>query len=707
MTGVRIGVDIGGTFTDATMVDEAGAVIAVAKVPTTPRNLASGFFAALDRLIEDSELSPSAIDSVVHATTAATNALIEGTIGDAAFVTTAGFRDVLEIGRQNRPSLYDVHFQKPRPLVPRDRCFGVPERIAGDGSTIEPLDEASVQRLGVELSELGVSAVAICFLHAYRAPEHEHRAAELLRDALGTDIHVSVSSRVAPEFREYVRASTTVVNACLQPVVHGYLRDLESGLHERDVRRPLLVMQSSGGVISAREARERPVTIVESGPAAGVVAGTFVGKQVGSEDLMTFDMGGTTAKASLVIGGQPLMTREYEVGTAAGAAYGAHRGSGYPISTPVVDLVEVGAGGGSIAWIDDGGALQVGPRSAGAEPGPVCYSRGGVEPTVTDANLVLGRINAAYFLGGEMPLDVEAAAEAIDSRCAAPLSVSVEAAAHAIVEIANARMVNALRLVSIERGFDPRDFVLVAFGGAGPVHVNRLAAELSIPTVIVPTNPGTASATGLVITEERREYATTLLQLASTVVASEIEIAFTLLEQEARQDLRHSQSATPDAEQLRRELDLRYHGQSHELTIPASSKLISTTLQDTLSRFHDEHRRAYGSAALEAEVEIVNVRVVAFGKSPLSIAPPEPLHAHGSGQPRMRDVYFDETGGFTSCAVFERATVARSTSVTGPAIVEEMGTSTVIHPGYQASIDSYGNLVIAADHSEVALAEAS
>ena len=462
----RLGVDIGGTFTDATLINEETGEIRVGKVPSTPQDPSHGFMEATHRILREAGVSPDEVGYVVHGTTVATNSIIEGKVARTGFITTDGFRDLLEIQRQIRPSLYDLHFEKPRPLTPRYLCFGIPERLDAQGNVLTPLDESAVRNAAEQLRQENVESIAVCFLHAYINPNHEKRTGEILREAL-PDTIISLSSEVAPEFREYFRASTTVINASIRPVVGRYLQSIEARLRAEGLAAELLVMQSSGGVFTFEAASEKPVFMVESGPAAGVIAATYLGTTLDCPDVISFDMGGTTAKAGLIQNGTPTITKDYEVGTAAQTGVGASRGAGYPIRTPVIDLVEIGAGGGSIAWVDSGGVLRVGPQSAGADPGPVCYGAGGAEPTITDANLVLGRLNPSFFLGGEIELDVEAARRAIQEKCADPLNLDLVEAAHGIVEIANAAMVNALRLVSVQRGYDPRDFVLTGVWRCG------------------------------------------------------------------------------------------------------------------------------------------------------------------------------------------------------------------------------------------------
>ena len=402
----RLGVDVGGTFTDAILLNESTGEVRTGKVPSTPSDPSDGFLQVVHRMLEQDRVAPDTVQYLVHGTTVATNAIIEGNLARTAFIATEGFRDLLEIQTGIRPVLYDLQFEKLRPLVPRYLCFGVPERLDFRGDVLVPLDEDAVRRVAERLRNEGVESVAVCLLHSYVNPDHEKRTGDILRQML-LSVPVSLSSEVAPEFREYFRASTTVINAAVRPVVSRYLENIQDRVRGSGVSGELLVMQSSGGVLTFEAAIERPVFMVESGPAAGVIAASYLGSSLGRENVISFDMGGTTAKAGLIENGSPRVTKDYEVGGTAGATEHGSRGSGYPIRTPVIDLVEIGAGGGSIAWIDSGGILRVGPHSAGADPGPVCYGQGGTEPTITDANLVLGRLSPDYFLGGDMDLDDE------------------------------------------------------------------------------------------------------------------------------------------------------------------------------------------------------------------------------------------------------------------------------------------------------------
>ena len=693
----RLGIDIGGTFTDATLIDEDTGEIRIAKVPSTPQDPSVGFLEGTHRILRRNNVAPAEVSYVVHGATVATNSIIEGKVARTGFITTGGFRDMLEIARQVRPSLYDLQFEKPKPLVPRNLCFGVPERLDAQGQVLTPLDEAAVRRVAEQLRREGVAAVAVCLLHAYANPDHEKRVGEIIEEVFPEAV-VSLSSEVAPEFREYFRASTTVINAAIRPVVARYLERIEKRLREEGLAAELLLMQSSGGVFTFAEARRKPVFMVESGPAAGVIAAAYLGNNLGYEDVIAFDMGGTTAKVGLIRNGEPKVTKDYEVGAAAQAGVGSHRAAGYPIRTPVIDLVEIGAGGGSIAWVDPGGILRVGPQSAGADPGPACYGKGGTEPTVTDANLVLGRLSPDLFLGGEIELDVEAARQAIERQCADPLGMDAVEAAHGMVEIANAAMVNALRLISIQRGYDPRDFALLAFGGAGPVHANRLAKETGMPTTIIPMSPGTTSALGLLVTDLKHDYSTTMIERIDRLDIAAAESAYREMEARGRATLER-ENVGPGQMSFQRQVDMRYVGQSHELTpsLP-HSPLNAAEISRVLEQFHQEHNRAYGFSAPGEPVEFVNLRLTAIGRiTKPRLRELEPRR--GAAEPAAalkatRPVYFAESDGYVDCPIYDRYRLAAGHMLIGPAIVVELDSTTVIHPGYRAEVDRFGNLIL-------------
>ena len=697
----RIGVDIGGTFTDGTLVDSSTGEVTTSKVLTTPVDPASGFISAVNKLLGvNNEVDPDEIEHVVHATTVATNAIIEGKTAKTAFVTTEGFRDMLEIARQIRPSLYDLQFEKPKPLVPRQLCFEIPERLDAKGNVVTPLDEKALAQIVDQIAETGVTAIAVCLLHSYRNPDHEQKVGEAIKAKI-PDVKLSLSSEIVPEFREYLRASTTVINSAVAPIVSTYLASIIEKLHSANINSELLVMQSNGGVYPAESASESPVFMVESGPAAGAVAAASIGSELGYPNVISFDMGGTTAKASLIRDGQPNITKDYSVGGAAQSGAGAFGGaSGYPIRTPVVDLVEIGAGGGSIAWVDSGGALRVGPQSSGAAPGPDCYGLGGKEPTITDANLILGRLDPNYFAGGEMTLDAVAANNAISEYCAEPLGLSIEAAAHGIVEIANTAMVNALRLVSVQRGHDPRDFILMGFGGAGPAHVVRLAEQAGIPQVLIPAEPGTTSALGLLVTDVRMESSATLIERSDQIELSKISSEFERLENSGR--IAHSSAASASGEPIfERSIEMRYWGQSFELSVPVPDRKIidADWMSELIESFHESHNTAYGFRADDEPVELVNLRLTTIGKiarpqlRKLDIISPNAKVAIKSKRP----VYFgtdSSEGGVIHTTVYDRPKLPAGSVFNGPAIVEEPDCTTVIQPSWSVTVDDFGNLLI-------------
>jgi N-methylhydantoinase A len=690
----RIGIDIGGTFTDGTLIDTETGNVTTSKVLTTPEDPSLGFIRAVQRLVTNG-VSPADVDHVVHATTVATNAIIEGKTASTAFVTTKGFRDMLEIARQIRPSLYDLQFEKPEPLVPRRLSFEVPERLGAHGEVITPLDESAVREVARQIGKAGVESVAVCLLHSYRNPVHEQRVGEILAEEL-PNIAISLSSSVVPEFREYFRASTTVINAGVRPIVGRYLTTIEKRLHKDGLDGELLVMQSNGGVYSSDAAVNSPVFMVESGPAAGSVAAAAIGVALGHPDVMSFDMGGTTAKASLIRGGRPSVTKDYTVGGTAQSGAGAFGGaSGYPVRTPVVDLVEVGAGGGSIGWVDSGGALRVGPHSAGASPGPACYGLGGSEPAITDANLVLGRLDPGYFAGGEIPLDVDAARNAIEKHCASKLGLSVEQTALGIIEIATTAMVNALRLVSVQRGHDPRDFMLVAFGGAGPAHAVRIAEEVGVQRVLVPLAPGTASAMGLLSTDIRLESTTTVISRTESVDPAQINSSFEKMEKNGEKELAEAASAHTGTE-FERWVEMRYYGQSFELSVPApSGEINAASMADIVERFHAAHEQSYGFRVDNEPVEIVNLRSTAVGKirKPDLTALPANGNTVATAVKRTRPVYFTNEQGFIETPVYDREKLPGNSQFNGPAIVEEKDCTTVVPPNWNVTVDEYGNLL--------------
>jgi N-methylhydantoinase A len=693
----RIGVDIGGTFTDVALVNEDSGETGVVKVPTTPRELTRGVVEALERALAAHGISAASVTLLSHATTVVTNALLQGTGARTALITTRGFRDVLELRRSARARLYDLFQDPPAVLVRRHARLEVDERVDAQGAIVSPLDVRDVDAAIEFIRAHDIEAVAVSLLYSFLNDAHERAIGRRLREALPR-VPVFLSSEVLPEIREFERTSTTAVCAYVGPIVATYLTGLEAAV--RRLGLPALhVMGSSGGVFRADEAVRMPASIVESGPAAGVIAAALLGRQLGLDDVISFDMGGTTAKASLIERGEIRTTAEYEVGGDANARRWMH-GTGHPIRVPVVDLAEVSAGGGSIAWIDRGGALRVGPRSAAAEPGPACYGQGGDEPTVTDADVVLGYLDPEWLLGGALRVHADRARGAIEARVARPLGLDVVAAAAGIVDVVNANMAAALRIVSVERGHDPRAFTLVAFGGAGPVHAARLADELDIRRVVVPPIPGGFSALGLVATDLRRDYARTLYAPLAAVALEDLGAAFASMEANAI-DMLRAAGVPEDRWAIERAADLRYTRQAYELTVPLAAGPITSEALARLARgFHDRHRLTYGHASPDEAVQLVNVRLTAIGRlGALDLsrrtAPAGPV---APSKTRTRAVYFRETGSI-ACDVVPWASLGPGSERPGPAIVEAMDTTVVVPPHWDLAVDARGVMVLERRHA--------
>ena len=680
----RIGVDIGGTFTDVVLVDEETGRIGVAKVPTTPRDVTQGVIDGIRQGLTRYRVDPTGVVLLAHATTIVTNALIEKKGAKAGFVATHGFRDVLELRRSSRADLYDLFQDAPAVLVPRRWRFEVTERIDAQGQVVTPLDESEIDGVIAAVRDAGLETVAVSLLFSFLNDRHERLLGERLRRAL-LGVGVYLSSEVLPEIREFERASTTAVCAYVGPLLASYLDRLQRAVTALGLPQ-LYVMGSSGGVFDIAEGLRMPAMAIESGPAAGVIAAALAGKEHGLPNLISFDMGGTTAKASLIADGEIAVTAEYEVGGAGHAKRWLH-GTGHPVRVPVIDLAEVSAGGGSIAWIDPGGALKVGPCSAGATPGPAAYGLGGSEPTVTDADVVLGYLDRKALLGGALAINLAAAEAAIRKRVADPLGLQVTEAAAAIVEIVNSNMAEALRIVSVERGHDPREFALIAFGGAGPVHAAALAAELQIPEVIVPPVPGAFSALGLVASDLKRDYSRTLY--ADLSALDPAQVAKALIEMEAMASEWLTAVAIPLTRRaLVRAADVRYRRQAYELTVPLAEGPIARASLDILAdAFHEKHSRTYGHANPEEPVQLVNLRLTAIGRLPsLALALPP---ATALARRTMREVWFPEIGS-TPCPVHWRDGLRAGETLAGPAIVEAMDSTIVVPPGWIASVDGKG-----------------
>ena len=679
----RIGVDIGGTFTDVALVEEATGRIAIAKVLTTPGDFGEGVLQGLRQGLDEHGIAAAEVALLSHATTVVTNALLEGKGAPAAFIATRGFRDILELRRSARADLYDLFQDGPSVLIPRRHRLEITERIDAQGAVVTPLAEEEVAGLVAAIRAAGIRTVAISLLFSFLNDAHEKRLGALLREAL-PGVQVFLSSEVLPEIREYERASTTAVCAYVGPLLESYLARLQAATGALGLP-PLHVMGSSGGVLDVAECLRMPAAIVESGPAAGVVAAALVGRQLGAPNILSFDMGGTTAKASVIAEGEVAVTADYEVGGGANARRWI-AGTGHPIRVPVVDLAEVSAGGGSIAWIDPGGALKVGPHSAGALPGPAAYGRGGTRPTVTDANVVLGYLDS--LLDGRLRIDRSAAAQAIEAHVAGPLGLSVQEAAARIVEVVNASMCDALRIVSVQRGHDPREFALMAFGGAGPVHAAALAEELQVPEVIVPPAPGAFSALGLVATDLRRDFARTLYAALDSVDPARIAEVLAAMEAEGMAML-DAAGVPPERRALLRQADCRYRRQAYELTVPMQDgPVTAATLAAVSEAFHAKHEQTYGHANRREAVQLVNLRLTALGRQPaLALAAP---HRPDQAREGTREIWFP--GGARRCPVLWREALAPGAAIPGPAVIEALDSTTVLPPGWIARVDAQGFL---------------
>lgn len=685
---MQLAFDIGGTFTDFVLRDPATGAVEAWKVPTTPREPARAVLKGLEARFRNAALKPGEIADALHATTIATNAILERKGARAALVTTAGFRDVLLIGRQKRYDTNSLHIDKPKPLVRRADVFEAPERLAPDGTVLTALTEAEAEALAVQVAAGQYASVAVVFLHAYANPAHEQlMAAALARRMPG--ISVSLSSVIAPKYREYERTSTTVANAYVAPLVDAYIGALAASLNALGVAAELSIMQSNGGMVTAELARTYPVRIVESGPAAGVLMCAEISKEEGCTHVMTFDMGGTTAKLGAIDDGVPAVTPSFEVD-----AVNYKKGSGLPLSVMAIDLLEIGAGGGSIARTGMG-LIRVGPDSAGAEPGPICYGRGGAQPTTTDANLVLGYLNPSFFNGGTMALERHAAAEAIAREVGAPLGLSLEQAAWGIHSVANANMERAMRIVSIERGRDPRKYALIAFGGAGPLHACRLARALEIPRVIVPRGAGVGSTIGLLAADRKVDLGMTRVMRLDGARTEMIAPIFAELEARVTAEARRMQPGATPA--IARSASMRYAGQGYEIRVPLPDGPIAGDFPSTvLAAFHATYKREYGYNDLQAPVEVSDWFAVAT--LPNARAGTGFVFGGGvvDGDPVTgeRLAWFPKAGGMLRTRVVDRYRLTTAHRIEGPALVEERECTTVVPPGDVLSLGAAGNLII-------------
>lgn len=674
---MRVATDIGGTFTDLAYVGTDG-ILKVDKASSTPGEFEVGVGNVLDQAGLPGD---DAIETFVHGSTVVINALIERKGSPTALITTAGFRDVLEIGRSNRPDAYNYRFRKPRPFIERHMRFEVRERIGADGAVIEPLAEKDVEQVALAAKAAGAKAIAICFLHAYTNPEHENACAEIVKRVV-PGLFVTVSHETTREWREYERTNTAVLNAYVQEPASTYLDKLEKRLKERSIQCSLHIMQSNGGTVSFSHARELPIKLVESGPVAGIAAAAALGSATGRERIITLDIGGTTAKTSLVERGEMRLTTDYYIDR-------SPLTPGYPIKSPVVDIVEIGAGGGSIAWTDELGRLGIGPQSAGARPGPACYPEGGSLPTVTDANLVAGRINPELFLGGRLAVSVDRARAAI-ATVAGPLGLTVEDAALGIIRLANAKMLNAIKLVSVRRGYDPRDFHLMAFGGGGPVHAAALGAELRTRSVVIPPAAGTFSAVGMLMTRLRADWVQTKVIAAVPGNGAAVTEIWQGLEHAAHNHFLAEGIDTTDIS-FSYALELRYLGQEHTVTVRVPR---SGSIREILDLFGDRHEQEF-TFRLDAPAEIVD-----FHLTGLQLPPPPfqlaalPKNTNSSlAFKKERKVLFEKLGEI-SVPTYDRARMGAGASVEGPAVIEEPSSSTVIGPNQYAFVDEQACICI-------------
>ena len=690
LAGYRLGADIGGTFTDLVVTGPNGQYW-TKKVPSTQDDLSLGIIEGLGQLMSEQQETVESIKEIVHGTTVATNSVLQDTGAKTALITTNGFRDVLELRRMRVPSLYSLLYAPPRPLVERRLRMEVKERIGADGEVLVPLDMASLHEAITVIREEDAEAVAVCLLHSYRYPNHERAVGAVLRRML-PGVFVSLSVDVLPEVREYERTSTTVVNAYLGPLVRSYIDSLVRRAKGARLDAPVRIMQSNGGIMSARRAAATPVHVLESGPAAGVVASGNLSRRLGLKNVITFDMGGTTAKAALIEKGSPTYTTDYEIGAGISLSSKLVTGGGHAVKVPVIDLAEVGAGGGSIVRVDPGGALRVGPKSAGSYPGPACYDTGGTEPTVTDANLILGYINPSFLAGGQVELSPSLSESSVHETVAVPLGLSLLNAAHGVHAVANVNMIRAIRAVSTYRGRDPRDFTLLAYGGSGPIHAVDMARSLGIGTVVVPSSPGLFSAVGLLQARPEQHFVRTYFTKAGDADLAGINRVFDEFVDHSTVSMGQEGYAATDIEWVK-SVDFRYTGQAHELTILMSAKVMDeAALSGLISAFHHEHDRTYGHKAEDEPTEIVNLRLTAkcrlHGSTPTHAA-----HGHPVITSHRRDVYFGPLVGTIRTDVVDRPALSDMPTA-GPIIVEEYDATTVVPPGCSARLDDLNNIII-------------
>ncbi|MBG05553.1 MAG: methylhydantoinase [Rhodospirillaceae bacterium] len=689
---IRVGVDVGGTFTDFVLVDEKRDLIFTGKRLTTPEDPSLAITDGLERLVSESGTSVPELDAVVHGTTLVANTIIERKGAKVGLITTKGFRDSLEMGREIRYDLYDLFFEKPEPLAPRFLRQPVDERIDAKGNVLRPLDENTLGAAAEKLVAEGVEAIAICFMHAYANDAHERQAKAIL-DAKYPDMPITTSTEVAPEIREYERANTACANAYVLPLMQRYLGDLSQKLSDQGLKQPLYLMQSGGGIASVTRGQAAPIHLIESGPAAGATAGAFYGRLTGTERVISFDMGGTTAKMCLIEEYEPEHAHEFE----AGRVRRFKKGSGLPLKVPVIDLIEIGAGGGSLARVDNMGLLKVGPDSAGSEPGPVCYGLGGTQPAVTDADLLLGYLSPEYFLGGEMDLDLGSVKDAVEEKLANVTGLSVEEVAAGIHSIVNENMASATRMYIAEKGRDPRRYALVASGGAGPVHAYGMAKLLKISRVICPLGAGVLSALGFLVAAPGTDSVRSYVSRLENLDWDRLNGLFREMEEEAMAQIVEA-GADPATVTMRRRADMRYSGQGFEIDVPVPDGEMDGSAADVMRQsFLDKYQELFGRQIGDLPIEALTWRIYASGPTPnveLNFAGQQ--IDEDPADKGERQVYFPETG-YATCKIYNRYALKPGDSFRGPAVIEERESTAVAGPDTTVSIDKYLNLVIDID----------
>ena len=693
MQNFRVGVDIGGTFTDIVFLGDDGQVLA-RKIASTPNDYSEAVLNGIKNGVVELGITSDLISEVSHGFTVATNAIIEQKGAKTALITTEGFRDILEFRRNRIPRLYDLDYEKPPPLVKRQFRLEVSERLNFQGEVLKPLNMDDVDRAVQYVLDNGVESVAVCLLHSYANPEHEQIIAQTLAEK-APGVNLTISSELLPEMKEYERTSTTVINCYVRPVVESYLIRLTDGLTDMGVTVPLTVMQSNGGLATSDIAKERPVYCIESGPAAGVVGAYHLGKRLGIPNLMTLDMGGTTAKASIIEDGEMLQAPEYEVGGEISVGHRLLRGSGHILRVPAIDLAEVGAGGGSIAAVDRSGSLRVGPQSSGAFPGPACYRLGGQDATVTDANVLLGFLHQKHLLAGTFEIDAELARKAISDNVAKPLEMTDVEAAFGIHTLVNSNMGRALRAVSSERGRDPRRFDLMTFGGSGPVHAIGLAAMLDITRVVVPPFPGVFSSFGLLVADVEHHFVQTYFKTFEQLDLTALSELLNGLWNQGRNQLR-AEGFDDSRHEILTQMDMKYDGQVSDLTVPYPSNEVNRqTINAVIKSFDEEHERSFGYNSPGTGYQLVNVRVIARGLPEVPRMPEKlelPVMVTGASEPN-RDVYFGATMGWASVPIVNRQALIGATN-DGPLIVEEYDSTTVVPPNWNATVDQLSNIIL-------------